>query len=90
MQKYTAIEIRTLIKDLEKYAFYVYIIEALEEGLEDEYFPHESIKEILKERYPEVYHLMYLLKTKDLPLYIGGPYKSIVAWRLKHDTMPGE
>lgn len=75
--KYTAIELRQLVKYLEGDSFYCYICEAIDEGLEV-----ENVYGVLSERYPEVYYLLCKEELKDLPLYVGGPYSRVVSWRL--------
>jgi hypothetical protein len=75
---YVTIEIRLLIEYLSSDSFYVYFIDALEEGIEGEY-----VYGVLKKRYPEVANLLYHEPLKNLPLLMGGPYSKIVSWRLK-------
>ena len=78
MIHYTAIELRLLVKSLESDPFYVFVCEAIEEGLDK-----EDVFGTLRENYPEVTLLLFNEPLKNLPLYIGGPYSKVIAWRLK-------
>jgi hypothetical protein len=80
MIHYTAIELRLLVKylDVDNDAYYVYIEDAIEEGLEQ-----EDAYGLLSKRYPVVANLLYHEPLKNLPLLMGGSYPKIVSWRLK-------
>jgi len=58
--------------------YYAYIVEALEEGIEK-----GDVFGVLRDRNPEVSILLFNEPLKNLPLYVGGDYKAVVAWRLK-------
>ena len=78
--KYTAIELRMLVKylDADHDSFYIWIANAIEDGIR-----YGTTHQDLSERYPEVARLLYHEPLKNLPLLMGGSYPKIVAWRLK-------
>lgn len=73
----TTIELRTLIKYLDNTNGYYDFSMNLEE-----YLNGDITYENLLEWYPEATYLLFKAKTKDLPLYVAGPYSKIVTWRL--------
>jgi len=76
--KYTAIELRQLLEYLEGELFYLSISWFISDGIDT-----GDVYGSLEEYYPEVAAILFTVPLESLPLYVGGDYSKIVAWRLR-------